>query len=343
MRSVIATAPIRICDCGGWTDTWFARHGSVFHMAIEPGVRVRIDLKAVFGPPPPVAMNAVNLADRYDFTPGTRPFVRHPLLEAAVEAVGLPPHAATAITIESTIPPGASMGTSAAVTVALIGALHAASGIHADPDAIASAAHRVEVKQLGQQSGVQDQLAAAYGGINFVDIYEYPLARVHPLAVSHETHEALERQLLLVYLGRAHSSSAIHEAVIRDIADAGAEHPALVDLRQAAAAARDAVLAGDLEALGRAMRANTDAQRRLHPSLVGPDAQRVIGAALAHDVMGWKVNGAGGDGGSLTLLCGPDPAARDAIEDAVEADAAGCRVIPFRLAQAGLRVWDATP
>ena len=341
MRTILATAPTRICDCGGWTDTWFAGHGSVFHVAIEPGVGVRVDLTPVAGAEPPVTVEAASFGDRYAYRPGTRPWVRHPLIEAAIDSVGVPPHVAVSITIESAVPPGASTGTSAAVCVALIGALQAARGIHADPGAIAAAAHAVETQRLGQQSGVQDQLAAAYGGINFIDVFEYPNSRVHPLRVTDETRAALERQVLLVYLGRTHHSSAVHEAVVGDVSDVGPEHPVIVDLRRHAVQARDAALAGDLAALGAAMQANTDAQRRLHPSLVGPDAAHVIAIAAAHEALGWKVNGAGGDGGSVTILTGPGPASHQATEDAIDAAGAGFRVIPIRLAVRGLQVREA--
>jgi D-glycero-alpha-D-manno-heptose-7-phosphate kinase len=46
---------------------------------------------------------------------------------------------------------------------------------------------------------------------------------------------------------------------------------------------------------------NTLAQQRLHPDLIGPEAEQVIEIARAHGALGWKVNGAGGAGGSLTL------------------------------------------
>jgi D-glycero-alpha-D-manno-heptose-7-phosphate kinase len=338
MRTILATAPTRICDCGGWTDTWFAGHGSVFHIAIEPGVRVRVDLKPFAGAEPMVTVEAASFGDRYEYRPGTRPWVKHPLLEAAIESVGVPPRAAVSITIDSAVPPGASTGTSAAVCVALIGALQAAGGLHADPAAIAAAAHAIETERLGQQSGVQDQLAAAYGGINFIDVFEYPHSRVHALRVSDKTRAALERQLLLVYLGRTHHSSAVHEAVVGDVSDVGPEHPVIVDLRRHAVQARDASLAGDLAALGSAMQANTDAQRRLHPSLVGSDAAHVIAIAAAYGALGWKVNGAGGDGGSVTILTGPDPASHQATGHAIEAAGAGYRVIPIRLAARGLQV-----
>jgi len=343
MRTILATAPTRICDCGGWTDTWFARHGSVFHVAIDAGVRVRIDLAPAAGAAPPVTIDAASFGDRYAYHPGTRPWVRHPLLEAAIDAVGVPPGAAISITVESAVPPGASTGTSAAVCVALIGALQAAVGIAAGPEAVAAAAHAVETERLGRQCGVQDQLAAAYGGINFIDVFDYPKARVHPIAVAPGTHAALERQLLLVYLGRTHESSAIHETVVRDVADVGPGHPAIAGLRRAALDARDAVVAGDLAALGAAMRANTAAQRRLHPSLVGSDAARVMAIAEAQGAIGWKVNGAGGEGGSVTILAGEDPASRAAAAAAIEAAGQGYRLVPFRISAVGLQVQVSAP
>ena len=48
---------------------------------------------------------------------------------------------------------------------------------------------------------------------------------------------------------------------------------------------------------------NTTTQGALHPELINPDAKQVISIAQSFDAVGWKVNGAGGGGGSLTLLC----------------------------------------
>ena len=41
-RTVTATAPVRVCDLGGWTDTWFAGHGLVVNVAVAPGVTARV-------------------------------------------------------------------------------------------------------------------------------------------------------------------------------------------------------------------------------------------------------------------------------------------------------------
>ena len=338
--TITATAPVRTCDCGGWTDTWFARRGAVFHVAVNPGVRVTVEAReAAAGGPAALTVHAENYGDRYPFVPGTRPWVRHPLIEAAVESVGVPAHMTVDLRVRSAVPPGASTGTSAAVCVAIVGALRALWGRTIDAAEVARAAHRVEVDLLGQQSGVQDQYGAAFGGINYIEIGDYPSAERRPVRVPDAARAALEAQLLLVYLGRTHDSSAIHEEVIRGLERPGsAGRVALDDLRAAAAAARDAAAAGDLDSLGAAMRACTEGQRRLHPSLVSADAQRVIDAAASRGALGWKVNGAGGEGGSLAVLCPPGGAGRAAITGAMRLAVPACRVLPTTIAPRGLEI-----
>ena len=92
--------------------------------------------------------------------------------------------------------------------------------------------------RLGQQSGVQDQLAAAFGGINLIRIDTYPEATVTRLDVTPSITAELERRMLLVYLGVPHDSSAIHEAVIADLSRAGPEASQLTVLRETASASR---------------------------------------------------------------------------------------------------------
>jgi D-glycero-alpha-D-manno-heptose-7-phosphate kinase len=85
---------------------------------------------------------------------------------------------------------------------------------------------------------------------------------------------------------------------------------------------------------------NTDAQRRLHPMLVSADADKVIEIARSHGVLGWKVNGAGGEGGSLTLLCGDRSREKRAMIKAIEEAGPLFRNIPLYLSRQGLRVWE---
>jgi D-glycero-alpha-D-manno-heptose-7-phosphate kinase len=354
-------APIRICDTGGWTDTWFAQHGSVFNIAVSPFAEVQVAVFPTSESGPGITLHAENHDDRYRIDRSKR-WGKHPLLEAAVEYMRVAVNLCLEISLYSQAPSGASTGTSAAVTVALVGALDALRSGHLrsgplqpgplqsgqltpgrlTPHEVATAAHRIETELLGQQSGIQDQLASAYGGINYIEMSEYPRASVWPIRVPEATEWELERRLALIYLGKSHRSSELHERVIAGLESAGPDHPPLEDLRRAAARSRDALAAGDFAALGAAMIDNVEAQARLHPDLIGREAARVIEIARAHGALGWKVNGAGGAGGSLTLLCGDRSTAKRALLREIEQEDPGFKNIPIRLSHSGLRVWTYT-
>lgn len=340
LRIINSVAPIRICDLGGWTDTWFAGHGKIFNIGVYPYVEVQIAIYPRAARPDRIVLHAENYGERYVVMSGQTEPGPHPLLEAAIAEMAPPADLALEITIYSDVPAGASTGTSAAVTVALIGALDLLTPGRMTPHEVAYAAHRVEVERLKLQSGIQDQLCSAYGGINYIDIASYPHATVSPIRVPDAVWWELERRLLLVFLGRTHSSSAVHEKVIAELTREGGAVRRLEPLRRAAERARDAVYAGDFVALGRAMIDNTAAQADLHPELVSADAHTLIALAQEHGALGWKVNGAGGEGGSMTLLCGPSASARRSLLRAISAANPLFQLIPIYLSRFGLRVWE---
>ena len=116
-----SSAPTRICDNGGWTDTWFAEYGTVFNIAIEPRANVQIAVYPRNALDAQVTISAANFNDIYSRELGA-PWQKHPLLEAAIEQMGVPDDVSIAVHLHSNAPPGASLGTSAAVVVALVGA-----------------------------------------------------------------------------------------------------------------------------------------------------------------------------------------------------------------------------
>jgi D-glycero-alpha-D-manno-heptose-7-phosphate kinase len=340
IRIINSVAPIRICDNGGWTDTWFAEHGKILNIGVYPYTEVQIQVYPLATQEERVIIHAENYGERYVRDLNKTTWDHHPLLEAAIQFVGIPEDLAIEVTLYSEAPAGASTGTSAAITVALIGALEQLTPGQRTPHEIAYAAHSVETEILGQQSGIQDQLCAAYGGINYIEMFRYPYASVSQIQVSNPIWWELERRLALIYLGKPHLSWQIHERVIRHLENAGSTAQPLDALRATAEPARDALYAGDFVALGKAMIQNTEAQRNLHPDLISPDAQRVIEIAQAHGAIGWKVNGAGGDGGSLALLCGPSSHAKRAMIRAIEEENPLFQNIPIYLSRFGLRIWE---
>ena len=111
-------------------------------------------------------------------------------------------------------------------------------------------------------------------------------------------------------------------------------------MRKAAYDGKNALLNGDLDAFGHCMIANTDAQAGLHPALVSDDAKTVIDLAQNHGAVGWKVNGAGGEGGSLSILFGAEGERKRSFIQALPEVDPKFQVIPTYLSRLGLRRWE---
>lgn len=327
MAATTVQVPVRGCDVGGWTDTWFAGTGRVCSLALEPGVTVTAQ--------PADTVTSFDLPDSGERFDATDTPARHRLLVESLHEAALPDGVHLRITIRAAVPPATSLGTSAAVCVGVIAVVDAQQcGAIRPPDELAAAAHRVEAERLGRQSGVQDQLAAAHGGVVRLDV-DYPSATVTRLVLEDGVRAALDERLLHVPYGGGHDSSAVHERVIAELEDEGASAPRLDRLRALAADAGDALEAGDLGAWGAVLAEATETQRALHPALVSADADALIAAARSVGALGWKVNGAGGGGGSLSVLC-PTGAARDQL--ATAARRLGQVPLELRLAARGAHV-----
>ena len=339
IKTITSHTPVRINDIGGWTDTWFSIQGKVLNTAVDPGVDVEIKVtKNSEKKKQRVSVDAKNLGDTFLVDPEKPEYDRYPLLQAAISSLPVPEDLKLEIQIDSCIPAGSSTGTSGSVCVALLGALDQITPHKHGPEEIASLAHEVETEKLGWQSGIQDQICAAYGGFCFIDMYSYPHARVAKLKLREQVKKALNNRLCLIYLGSSHSSSQLHKEVIRLLESKGSGFTLINKMKELAGKAKSCLLKGDLDLFGKIMKENNECQRSLHPGLISKQAESVIHVARKYNASGWKVNGAGGEGGSLTILGSGQPDHIKKMLEEINSLGKGIKHIPVSLNPQGLEV-----
>jgi len=324
----------RILDFGGWTDTHFARTGKVVNLAITLFAHVTV----ITRDNPGATIHILDYGDRLDVADIIKEQYghKHDLLIAALKVMPVP--CGLDVYITADVPPGCGTGSSAAITVALLKALSVLARRPLAPHELARLAHQIETRELGNECGVQDQIASAYGGLNYICIDPYPHADVSPLPVPDDVRLALENRLLLVYEGRGHLSSDVHRQVIEGMARPGAKIPPILSgLAQCAEEAKAAIITGDLAALADIMNQNNQLQKDLHPNITTDRIEKIEDLARGRGAIGAMINGAGG-GGSISLLC--RPGARAVVAQALRRE--GFTILPATIARDPAMAWEVT-
>ena len=141
---------------------------------------------------------------------------------------------------------GTGLGSSSAVTVGLLNALHRFAGNDASPEQLAEEACRIEIDVLGQPIGRQDQYAAAFGGVNSIS-FGADGVEINPVKISPYVSKRLSEEFTLVFTGTSRSASEVLSEVPDDPADKLAR---LRVIRGQADVARGLLESGDLAGMG---------------------------------------------------------------------------------------------
>jgi D-glycero-alpha-D-manno-heptose-7-phosphate kinase len=329
-KTVFSRAPVRINDIGGWTDTWFYKKGAVFNFAVDLYSYARI----IENNTEKINIISENLdlstEIRYSYKieyDGTLD-----LLKAAVKRMEI--KTGLDIFVRAEAPPGCGTGTSASVAVALIGALSHYTNKKMSTHEIAQLAHKLETEELNMESGVQDQFAAAYGGINFMEI-EYPSVTISNINVNEKRICELESQFILVYLS-SRSSSKMHKAVIENYENGLKDTlDAFETMKNCAYKMKNAINSSNIKEIGEIMNLNWKAQKQLHPLMVNPIIEKTEKIAKENGAVGFKCNGAGG-GGSVIILAGIGNEyilKKKLIKN-------GLTILPAKLSFNGVQTWE---
>jgi len=301
---VDAAAPCRI-DCGGTLDikTLYYTLGHLspctFNIALD--MKTKVHLRPYTSGLVKVSsegfQSAVHPADRAPFdSPLGLMFA-----VAAYFRVG-----GVHIDIMSKSPPRSALGGSSSATVALIGALSMTLGDRVYQEKTVLLAHAIEEAVAGVPCGLQDQLAAAYGGVH---VWYWPSDPTEPPfrgreILTNKDYGQLNNRLLVAYCGVPHESRNINTKWIKGFVSGKNRH-LWSEIVTCTKTFVKALSVKDWASAAEAMNGEVEIRRTMTPEVLGPVGSALWEKAMSHHC-GARFTGAGGGGCIWALGDGPD-------------------------------------
>ena len=256
--------------------------------------------------------------------------IEHPAIREAMKYLDM--HELR-LTYEADLPARSGLGTSSSFAVGMLNAFYALKGKYADKKELADDAIYLERVLCGESGGVQDQIAASYGGLNRInfnaDGYE-----VNPVIISPERKTQLNRNLMLYFTGFSRFSSDIQKTTQKALVDKEKQLLEMLELVDEA----EKILTSktDLAEFGRLLDYTWKLKRGISTGISTDSIDRLYEKGIEAGALGGKLLGAGG-GGFLLFYVEEDK--QEAVHQAMEE----LLYVPFEFENSGTRVIHYTP
>lgn len=199
------------------------------------------------------------------------------------------------------VPSGTGLGSSSAFTVGLLHTLACYQGKYVSKSRLAAEACDVEIRQLGHPIGKQDQYAAAFGGLNFIEFHSDETVSVQPIILHGRTLRDLQDNLVMFYTGLKHDANKILAEQKQNITQAQkAEN--LIAMCNLARNMKKSLEQNQIEDFGSMLDEGWQRKKELAGGVSNPTIDTLYEKAMASGALGGKLLGAGG-GGFLLFYC----------------------------------------
>jgi D-glycero-alpha-D-manno-heptose-7-phosphate kinase len=202
------------------------------------------------------------------------------------------------------LPASSGIGSSSSFTVGMLNALYLLNGIYQTPEQIAKEAITIEREKLQETGGWQDQIFAAYGGLNRIR-FTHRGFTVEPICLSHDKKIALEKSCLMFFTGLTRSSAQIQQSV-QTQSQTEKLHQIQKFTQDAFDVFTQASSAKELiQHFGELLHLSWQEKRSLSPQISNDHIDTMYETAMKAGAIGGKLCGAGG-GGFLLLVVPED-------------------------------------
>lgn len=200
-------------------------------------------------------------------------------------------------------PAGSGLGTSSTLVVAIIGAFYEMLRLPLGEYDIAHYAFDIERNDLQLAGGKQDQYAATFGGVNFMEFYEGDKVIVNPLRIKQQYLNELENNLVLYFTSTSRESATIIKEQVKNVNSKNEKSiEAMHQLKEQAKMMKEAMLKGRLHEIGEILDFGFQQKRQMAANISNSSIEEVYEAAKKSGASGGKISGAGG-GGFMIFYC----------------------------------------
>lgn len=233
-------------------------------------------------------------------------------------------------------PAGSGLGSSSTLMVAIIGVFSEWLNLPLGEYDIAQMAYEVERVELAMAGGKQDQYAATFGGVNFMEFYKDNKVIVNPLRIKQEYIYELENNLLLYFTATSRLSSTIIEAQSKNVQDKNQESiDAMHQVKEQAQIMKEALLKGHIHEIGGILDFGFRYKKQMAKGISNESMDEIYETALKAGATGGKISGAGG-GGFMMFYCPANT--RYAVKSALQRF--GGTFNPYQFTERGLVTWS---
>lgn len=232
----------------------------------------------------------------------------YPAIREGLRALNVDDSIELEIQHQGDLPARAGMGSSSSFTVGLVKALVELRGQTIGKHELALKAIDLEQNVLRERVGCQDQVAAAYGGLNVIEFATNGDIRVEPVTIAPDRRRALEERLILVHSGTSRLAPSIAADIIARMSEKGQELRAMRRLVDRAYTVLTS--SGDLDRFGDLLHQGWMIKRGLSAAVSNATIDRIYSLARANGALGGKLLGAGAAGFMVFYV---PPARRHAV------------------------------
>ena len=295
---IVSRTPFRISFFGGGTDYpgWYREHGgAVLATTIDKYCYLTCRFL------PPFFEHRYRIVYSFIERVATLDELKHPAAREVLRFMNLP--YGVEVHHDGDLPARSGMGSSSAFTVGLLHALHALKGAMPTKHQLAMESIHLEQEVLKETVGSQDQVLAAYGGLNHVTFLTNGEISVRPMTISRDRTAQLDSHLMLLYTGIKRTASDVAKSYVNDIDSKKRQLRIMRDLVEEAVGLLNSK--HDLAGFGKLLHEAWQAKRSLSSAVTNSDVDAIYEAARSAGALGGKLTGAGG-GGFMLLFAPPE-------------------------------------